>query len=337
VWVLLNETPFSADRGGYRDRHGVEIWVGVLRGSFDVGTDGRLKRAPVQTRPLRTSIWCGEAALSSLLDDADTLPRAGTDLLIRGHACAPAGRRVRTLDVGWRLGSAGKMLRVHGERRWVRGGNGATVVPGPADTFERVPLVYERAFGGFDRESSTACDANPVGSGFARRAEAWLDRLAPQIEHLGSSLVAGPHQLEPAGFGPVAPHWQPRVALAGTYDAAWRDRRAPLLPDDYHEDFVRSAPRDQQLSGFLRGGEVIELLNMTPDGSLRVRLPEIRVHVRAVFSDTTEEPEARLQIVRLLPDERRVELSWLATVPCQGREHKLLRAHVRCEGERPCL
>jgi hypothetical protein len=341
VWVLHNDTPFSADRGCYRDRRGAEVWMGALRASFDVDRDGRLKRAESQTRPQRTATWSGEPGKSSLLDDVDLLVRGGTDVLIRGHACAPGGQRVRQLEVGWRLGSQSKTVRVHGERRWVRGGDLTNVVPGPAEAFERVPLVYERAFGGFDAKAAPGgaaeCAANPVGSGFAHQPQDWLDRPAPQLEHPGAELVAGPHQLAPAGFGPIAPHWHPRVGLAGTYDDAWRANRAPLPPDDYREEFMRSAPRDQQLSEFLRGGELVELTHMTPDGPFRIRLPEIRVRMLTVFSDGTDHSEGRLQVLRLLPDERRVELSWIATVPCQGREHKLLLARLRCEGERPWL
>jgi len=54
-----------------------------------------------------------------------------------------------------------------------------------------------------------------------------------------------------------------------------------------------------------------------------VRLPEINVRMTTMFNDGTEDTEAHLQLLRPLPDERRVELIWLASVPCQGREHKL--------------
>jgi hypothetical protein len=341
VWVLYNQTPFAVDRACYRDRRGAEVWMGVVRASFEVGRDGRLKRAEAQTPPLRAARWSGVPGKSSLLDDVDLQVRGGTDLLISGHACAPEGRPVRQLDVGLRLGSLSKSVRVHGERRWTRRAGASQVVPGPAEAFERVPLVYERAFGGFDPKapigSIASCEANPVGTGFAHQAEDWLDRPAPQLETPNVTLVAGPHQVAAAGFGPIAPHWRPRVGLAGTYDAVWQAKRAPLPPDDYREEFMRSAPPDQQLSGFLRGGEIIELTNMTPDGVLRVQLPEIRVRMLTVFSAGSEHSEGRLQLVRLLPDERRVELSWIATVPCQGREHELLHARLRCEGERSWL
>jgi hypothetical protein len=176
-----------------------------------------------------------------------------------------------------------------------------------------------------------------VGSGFSHQPAALLDQPAPQFEYLGVPLAAGPEQMAPPGFGPIASHWQPRASLAGTYDDAWKNDRAPLCPDDFHEDFFRSAPQDQQLPQFLRGGEVLELTHMTPEGSWRVRLPEIAVRMTTIFSDGTEQSDAQLQTIRLMPDERRLELSWLATTPCQGREQKLLRASLSCKGERSWL
>jgi hypothetical protein len=338
MWVMLNGTPFSADRGCFRDRRGAEIWMGVLRSSFSVRPDGRLERAEQQTKPRRSAAWSGEPGQSSLLDESDFRAHTGTDLLIMGDAHAPGGKASSAVDVSFRIGGTSKALRVHGERVWVRSARSSAVVPGPAQPFERMPLDYERAFGGSDPDAppgqSGVCGANPIGSGFRHRPEALLGKPAPQLEHVGAPLVAGPHQQAPAGFGPIAAHWQPRLALAGTYDRAWQERRAPLPPDDYREEFVRSAPQVQQLPEALRGGELIELTNLTPEGSFRVRVPQLGVRMTTIFSDGSELSEARLQTLRLFPDERRVELSWVATTPCQGREHKLLRARLECAGER---
>jgi hypothetical protein len=338
VWVLVNHTPFSAERGFYRDRLGAEVWLAVLRGSFDVGPDGRVKAAETQTVPRRAAAWTGAPGESSLLDDSDFQPKRGTDLLIQGHAHAPSGRRVAALDVSMRLGNLNKTVRVFGERVWVRSGTSAAIIPGPANAFERVPLVYEKAFGGLDARApdqlARACAFNPVGSGFCHRPEALIDRPAPQIESPGGQLVAGPEQIAPTGFGPIAAHWQPRAKLAGTYDDAWKAARAPLWPEDFRDGFFRSAPADQQLSQFLHGGEVVELTNMTQDGAFRVRLPELAVRMTTIFSDGTEQSDAPLQTVRIMPDERGIELSWLAAAPCQGREHKLIRARLACTGQR---
>src|SRR5687768_10055564 len=124
---MINATPFSAERGFYRDRRGAELWMGVLRASFDVGADGRVKRAERQTVPRRAAAWMGEPGLSSLLDDSDFQARGGTDLFISGHAHAPGGKSAQSVDIGWRLGSLSKTVRVHGERIWVRSASSSNV------------------------------------------------------------------------------------------------------------------------------------------------------------------------------------------------------------------
>jgi hypothetical protein len=82
---LHNDTPFSAERGFFRDRHGAEVWVGVLRASFDVGVEGQLKRSKRQTAPCRVPQWVGEPGRSSLLDDTDFRIRC-TDPVLE-HRC----------------------------------------------------------------------------------------------------------------------------------------------------------------------------------------------------------------------------------------------------------
>lgn len=338
MWVLHNDTPFPVERAGYRDRLGREVFIGVLRASFDIGADGRVKRAERQTTPVLAATWTGEPGHSSMLDDCDCQPKEGTDLVVRGHAQAPGGRPVRSLEVSLRLAQWRKTVVVHGPRLWERASNGSDVVPGLAQRFDKLALEYERAFGGRDPkappEQPGYCAGNPVGSGFVHDPASLLGMPAPQVEYPSVALVAGPHQIAPPGFAAIAPHWQPRVGLAGTYDQAWQEERAPLPPDDYHEDFRRCAPQDQQLAGYLRGGELLEVVNMTPDGSLRVELPKLRIHMATRFTDVSERGDAKLQTVTLLPSERRVELTFVARTLCQGREHKLLQARISCPGER---
>ena len=46
----------------------------------------------------------------------------------------------------------------------------------------------------------------------------------------GSGPVGDPlKRPAPVGFGPLAPHWQPRCDFAGTYDQAWQQDRYPVL------------------------------------------------------------------------------------------------------------
>ncbi|MFY0539342.1 DUF2169 domain-containing protein [Nannocystis pusilla] len=47
----------------------------------------------------------------------------------------------------------------------------------------------------------------------------------------------------PVGFGPVAPQWQPRLGLAGTYDSQWMEQRAPVAGRSRPALLQRRRPR----------------------------------------------------------------------------------------------
>ena len=95
------------------------------------------------------------------------------------------GHSRRELEVGFRVGPVQKVLRVIGDR------SGARWAPSSPQPFEKMPLVYERAFGGVDpqvEEPERDWDwRNPVGTGFAvSRGNA--DGLAlPNIEYPNDS------------------------------------------------------------------------------------------------------------------------------------------------------
>lgn len=342
MWEIDNNTPFAVERAFARDRAGGEVLLVVAAATFMVEPGGKLRVAEDQEPPERAPVWTGDPAGSSLRHDSDfVLKKRGTDVLMHGHAHAPGGRPVPSLDVGLTVGRLNKRLRVHGTRVWMRSHTSAALEPGPAMPFDRVPLVYERAFGGADPDAPAGKPArsggNPVGRGFAHDPEALINREAPQLELGGAPLRAGPFEAPPAGFGPIAPGWSPRSAFAGTYDGAWETRRAPLLPDDFDERFFQSAPEDQQVPGFLRGGEPIQAVNVTASGRFATVVPDVQIQVRAIFTDGEENALGSMHTLMLLPDDSQVRIVWHAAVPCDRREHKLRNAIVNWEGDRSCL
>jgi hypothetical protein len=342
MWSVDNNTPLAIDRGFLRDRKGGEVWIVVIKGTFDVGREGNLHLALEQPPPARVAVWSGDPGRSSLLCDSDfVLARAGTDVLARGHAYAPAGRKVGTVEVGLRAGALTKRLRVHGTRVWTTSYISSAIVPSSPRPFNKAPINYENTFGGTDpagpQGAPVCCAQNPVGNGFSHQPKSLINSAAPQVENPDVSLRAGAHDFRPAGFGPIAPHWMPRAALAGTYDDAWKATQAPLLPKDFDERFYRSAPADQQLPSPLLPGQTIELYNMTAGGHWRVRMPDLRFRMRVVFTDKDERADAVLHTVLLDPDQSRAQLVWQASLPCHGREHRLTRAAIDWEGDQSCL
>ncbi|MBN6149741.1 DUF2169 domain-containing protein [Xanthomonas sp. AmX2] len=84
-----------------------------------------------------------------------------------------------------------------------------------------------------------AVDAPIVGPVVVRHPEPPLDAWQMAAE-------AARYGMAPAGFGALGRAWAPRLALAGSYDADWLQRRWPGLPQDFDFGYWNAAPRDQQ-------------------------------------------------------------------------------------------
>jgi hypothetical protein len=116
------------------------------------------------------------------------------------------------------------------------------------------------------------------------------------------------------GFGPIGRNWVPRYPFAGTYDQNWLDHVFPFLPQDFDDRYYQAAPEDQQID-YPQGGEEVQLLNLTPEGRTRFRLPTLGVPV--VFFRKQGEPEhqqAVLDTIVIEPDLQRMLLTWRASV-----------------------
>ncbi|NTX41499.1 DUF2169 domain-containing protein [Myxococcus sp. CA033] len=184
------------------------------------------------------------------------------------------------------------------------------VAPTRPRPFTTRPIRYESAFGGSDLSGDLqqqSMDArNPIGRGFARRAAHLVGRPAHSIEYPRGA----PSERGPAGFGPIDSSWMPRRKLAGTYDARWAQSKKPLLPDDHDAAFALSAPTDQRTQMPLLGGEHVELLNMTPKGVLRFKLPRISLGFTTRILARRQQHAARLVTVLMELEAWRLSLVW---------------------------
>ncbi len=101
---------------------------------------------------------------------------------------------------------------------------------------------------------------------------------------------------------------------SGTYDEAWQKSRFPLLPEDWDPRSLLCSPADQRPENHLRGGELVELENLTPDGKLRFALPKVYLRFRTRIDKRTEEHRARLATVIIEPDHPRVIMVWQSSL-----------------------
>jgi hypothetical protein len=299
--VILNRSCFAADITSGLDPHGDPYHLVVLSATFERQANGALAPAS-EGDPFRAAdVHFGEPALSSVRYEADIAPeKTRVDVIINGSAYAPLGRSKDSVKVSVRVSDIHKELIVFGDRHR---SISRRAIAGP-QPFTSMPIVYERALGGtvVEGESVHFDPRNPVGVGH-RSAKSGSDSVRTEVPN----VMYADGRDTPAGFGSISRQWQPRLALAGTYDNRWRKSKWPLLPEDFNPAYFQAAPLDQQ-SGIVRGGDLVEIENMTPEGRWTFRLPILHVPLHCLYADHLEPVALKMDTVLLEPDVYRVTL-----------------------------
>ncbi|WP_437478002.1 DUF2169 domain-containing protein [Sorangium sp. So ce1014] len=271
-----------------------------------------------QRRRIRSAdVPWGDPEKSSIKYPADLcIAKPGTDVIVVAAAHAPGGRPAPFFDAGVRLGHLEKVVRIFGLRVWEAKGAGLTE-PHPTTGIE---VRYDYAWGGLDPSDPSRPveePRNPVGMGIARDPVALTHKPAPFIEDPADLIGSVSTRPAPAGLGATGRHWEPRRRYLGTYDAAWRTERAPLLPLDHDDRANLCASPGLIATPSLRGGEDVALLNLTPGGGTTVfRLPRIVIEIAMRARGRAPEvllPDVDTVLVdALAPSGVVVELVWRA-------------------------
>jgi hypothetical protein len=278
----------------------------IVKASFCWDANGQ--PAPVAAEPvLLADEFAGEPASSGLLRASELAPpKPKLDVLLVGAVAFP--QPVTQVDVELAVGNRlCKRARVFGDRVWLPG-VAADLVPSQPRPVTRVPIAWERSFGGADpADAKHAEPRNPAGSGMAKDAKALHGKPAPNFEDPQNLLPVRLGRPTPVGFGPIASHWPQRSSLAGTYDEAWQSHRRPLPPMDFSLEYFNVAPTDQRLDSY-RSGEEVRMLNFTTAARDRFQLPAFAVPVTFVSSDELSEGMTVVDTLIIEPEQRRFSL-----------------------------
>lgn len=312
---LINRTPFQSIIFVDVDHRGSQTLVLVIKATYDLAGDAPPVRSAQQRSLTFADMFNGEPGASSLLYEADSnWGREGTDVAFVGYAY-PMRERDREVQAMLRVGPLVKSAHVFGDRRWTSR-LGLPQLSGP-DPFDRVPLVYERAFGGCDdtvpREDASRAEVrNPVGRGWrARRSSKTANEITPpNIENPRQLIRSIDDRPAPAGFGFVAKAWQPRCSFAGTYNDAWQSDRMPLLPADFDRRFYRASSEGLFAQPCLSGGEEVEMVGLSSARWQRFALPRVGFH--ATFGIDAEVTLIEMNLDSLLIDgaHSKLVLAW---------------------------
>lgn len=363
---LVNTTKCDVQATQAVDKTGHAWLVVMAKATYRIDAQGDpegtgpARLADTHNRLRSSDVFAGEPGLSAPRFESDMVPfKPACDVVVNGSAHVPwqDGRPLRAteLDVGLRVTTAAgqpvidKRLRVHGRRLWRRRLGGWRL--GPSEPFESVPVSYELAFGGSlahtaigstDPQDDRIHPMNPVGRGYATGR--YLRLLEDAPSHQLDLWVQGrPMAIDdptrahpPAGLGPVARHWQPRLAFGGTYDAAWRDEVFPLLPADFDERFYQCAPPDQQMP-YPQGGTVT-LTNLSPaaaqdaartGGRLSFALPRRALPIGVLTHTRDTAPlQAVIDTVMIDTDAMTFDVTWRARLALRRGLHDVLMVAV---------
>jgi hypothetical protein len=322
---LFNLTPFAADRVVTSSRQGRDTLLVVVKGTFSLASQERgvpllaAEQAPITL----VDTYAGEPGQSSLSRPSDLVPeKPGAEVFVTGHLI-PAQSGVGVLDVALTLGTVDKQVRVFGDRVWERSVFGYRAsAPAP---ITRMPIAWERAFGGFDETTQERFGPNPIGCGFmGKKSQAKLvGTPVPNFVDRGAPLEAPGDQGRAVGFGALAPAWAERRQYAGTYDDAWLRDTSPFLPDDFDVRYFLAAPPDQRLSRPLVGGERGRLGGLAPDGQLDFLVPRARLEIEAMMGAELESMAVVCDTVILELDTQALVLVWRARLDVQDRLDEL--------------
>jgi len=308
-----NSTPFKTAFALFPDQEGVDTVYPIIKGTFDISSE--LRPSNSQLPLVEADEYTGEPGESSLARASELAPmKPATDLLLTGHAYPPGGRPAQQVDVTLSVAGKARSVRVVGDRTWKNGFFGAS--PTDPISFEKMPLVYERAFGGTDviAKSGTpaAHEQNPVGTGYLhpKGSKNPDGTPLPNLEDPQHPIQRPKNSPPTACFGPVCASWLPRRQYAGTYDEKWQKERAPFLPADFDPRFLNVAPDDQVFSPYLTGGEEISVINASPSGTLTFTLPRIEFEVMMVIEGTQTPVDVKLDTVCIEPDGSVLTMIW---------------------------
>ncbi len=201
-----------------------------------------------------------------LIDEGVT--KSIPEFLVHGYAYTQ-DENTSAVAVKAKFAQREKTLLVFGERHWLEG------KPTTPQPFKKMPLTWDRAYGGAD------FNLNLVGRGRAvKEGVQWL----PNIEQVDQRIIRPDQVVRPAGFGVRDVMHPERVAHRGTYDGSYLVEHSPGFPPDTNWRYFNLAPQDQWLENSLRGNEAFSFENMHPEKSIVAgELPGLKARAFAAY------------------------------------------------------
>jgi len=320
---LDNKTKSEAEMALLADENGRDVLLVLVKTSYDIAEDGTLSFSEEQEPICFEGEYFGEPGLSSLkIAPEANFEKLATDVVLIGHGYAPGGQPVAQFDVGLQVASMRQHIRIFGDRVWQKRITAKKIVtwvmtkPQPV---VKIPLIYEKAFGGKDltpddNKHYAFEPRNLVGTGIIAKSSKLEEIPLPNLEDPKHLIESPADRPEPLSMGFVSPDWQPRLTYAGTYDKNWEQTRLPMLPTDFKREFFNAAHPRLKAQSFLLGSEQVHIINACPQGKLSFTMPGEKPEIEITFQYEEPKPlDVKLDTVFINTDDMKLTLLWRAT------------------------
>jgi len=335
---LINQTPIVADvqvSVDSVDDDGPRMGLLVAKATFLFDQNGTTE---LDTQnPFSLIATEEDTDLGQLPSDAVQRRDQVFEVVLLGAAYPEGAEAVESMTIKLSVGDVSHTMRVTGDREWSDGSNPSITPPAP---FSRMPLVYERTFGGMcpaQMDSDTVIDirdpVNHHGRGFDARFLAkhmgenlqapegfpsmeYVRRL-PNLEHPEHLIEAWDDAPEPYCWVTVPQD----IAFAQTrflhyLESKVADDQIPGEEDEYsrevithmfhraHPDWITTLPGPQAL---------VSMSGMSPHGELSFSIPPLRVIADYVLGNRVGTRELVPQLMVLLPEQMRFYIVYRAS------------------------
>ena len=323
----------------------------LVKRTYDIVPGKVCVRAEADCKIIPGDQFWDDPMNSSVKFETDFVPwKIATDVVLNGKAYAPKGRPTATFVAALEVGAAKKQVAVIGNRTARFTGGGTPVFTDPEPLAE-IDLQYENAYGGADiysdRKLPCLYARNPFGKGFViRNTHETVDALPlPNLEDPSDPLTPErlccghfmhwQRQPMPQSFGWFPKTWQPRAGLAGVMPAdrateqELRKMYREVVPEEQRALYDQTGLPDmnfQFFNGasaglavpFLKGGEPVRAVNLTPSGLLEFQVPDERPSIGLDVGEGVQEPEVVLHTVMLRLEENQLDFVLRGAIPYPG-------------------
>jgi hypothetical protein len=297
---LDNQTPYSALLSRFCASTDVMGSTLVVRVTYDLA-GSRLTPSAEQSWKVSPTPW--ECPYGPMEAD-DAFYKGGTDVFLFGHARAPGGRPVPSMDVTVRVGAFERALTVFGDRTWTRTPGRQDLAPSRPVPFVEMPLSLERAYGGMAEWDGLAVPFldNPAGKGFYLEAEQAVNHALPNLEDPRSPIRRWNDQPSPVGLGACP------LAHSGRFRAGTTFDDEGVLTRLDGRFFNAAFP--EMVAPPVEPGTEVMVEGVHHEGPLHFRMPPVPVALRLAFDGTSIVRQPVIDQIGIEADRARVFVTY---------------------------